>query len=69
MANERYWTFCKIAVGILIILTFTPLVMPVGVHKPSFAGMPYSFWVGILDALLLVGLTWIGTKVHPGRKE
>ena len=69
MQNEKLWTFCKIAVGLLIILTFSPLVTPSGVHQPAFRGMPYTLWVGILDALLLVGLTWLGTRVHPGRED
>ncbi len=69
MNNHQIWTLCKIAVGVIIILTFTPLVTPAGKHTPSLMGMPYLLWVGILDSLLLVGITWIGTRVHPGRKE
>lgn len=69
MQNEKLWTCCKIAVGVLIVLTFSPLVTPAGVHQPFFMGMPYTLWVGIIDALLLVGLTWLGTRVHPGRGE
>ena len=69
MQNEKIWTFCKIAVGVLIVLTFSPLVTPSGVYEPALMGMPYTLWVGILDAFLLVGLTWLGTRVHPGREE
>jgi hypothetical protein len=69
MTNEKLWTLCKIAVGILIILTFSPLVTPNGVYKPQLMGIPYTLWVGFIVALVLVLITWIGTRVHPGREE
>jgi len=31
--------------------------------------MPYSLWVGILTTMGFVLLTFIGTIVHPGKKE
>lgn len=69
MQNEKIWTSCKIAVGVLIMLTLSPIVTPSGIYQPAFMGMPFTLWVGILDVLLLAGLTWLGTRVHPGRKE
>lgn len=69
MQNEKLWTFCKVAVGLLIMLTFSPLVTPSGVYEPTFMGIPYTLWMGIIVAFLLVGITWIGTRVHPGREE
>ena len=63
------WNLCKVAVGILILLTFTSLITPKGIHKPELFGMPYTLWVGIIEALILVGITWIGTKVHPGKDD
>lgn len=69
MQNKKIWTYCKIAMVVLIILTFTPLVTPSGKHSPSFMGMPYTLWVGILEAFILVGITWLATRVHPGREE
>ena len=68
MTKSQIWTFCKIAVILLAILTFTPLVTPAGKYKPELLGMPYTLWVGILDVLIIVGLTWLGTRVHPGRE-
>jgi len=32
------------------------------------AGIPYTLWMGFLVSVLLVIVTWIGTKVHPGRE-
>ncbi|MFT4565567.1 MAG: hypothetical protein ACI9FN_000520 [Saprospiraceae bacterium] len=69
ISHSKLWTICKIAVGILIILTFTSLITPSGVHKPELLGMPYTLWVGIIEALILVGITWIGTRVHPGKDD
>jgi hypothetical protein len=45
------------------------LITPSGVHKPELLGMPYTLWVGIIEALILVGITWIGTRVHPGKDD
>lgn len=74
MQNEKprtsnLWTLCKIAVLILLILTFTPLITPSGIYKPSLLGMPYTLWVGMIQAILLVGITWLGTRVHPGKND
>jgi len=66
MNKAKLWTLCRIAVGILIILTFTPVITPQGSWKPMLMGMPYTLWMGIIHSFLLVGLTWLGTRVHPG---
>ena len=62
--NKRYWRICCALVILLSILSFTPLVIPVGISKPFFLGMPYTLWVGMLIAFLLVFLVFIGTKVR-----
>jgi len=54
---------------LLAVLTFTPLVMPYGVHKPSFLHLPYTLWTGLLVAIIFVCLTWLAVHMHPGRKE
>jgi len=53
----------------MVILIFTPLVIPVGKSDPFLLGMPYTLWMGILVSLILLGLTIIGSLVHPGRDE
>ncbi len=63
------WAFCKIAVLILLVLTFTPLITPSGKYEPSLMGLPYTLWVGMIQAIILVGITWLGTQVHPGRND
>lgn len=67
--NQLYWRICIAFALLLTILTFTPLVIPVGIYRPTFLGMPYTLWMTILITILYVVLTYIGTRVHPGRNE
>lgn len=69
MKNKQIWNLCKVGVVIITALTFTPLVTPSGGHEPTLIGMPYTLWMTIVVTLILLGLTWIGTAVHPGRNE
>lgn len=69
--NKRkiYWKICIAAVVFLTILVFTPLVIPAGIHKPGLFGIPLSLWTSFIITVLLVAITFIGTKVHPGNEE
>ena len=67
--KNRYWRICVALVTILIIITFTPLIIPVGVYKPMLFGIPYTLWVCFLITVALVVLTYIGSRVHPGIDE
>ena len=64
-----YWKICVALAIFLTTLTFTPLVIPAGVYQPELLGMPYTLWVSILLTVLLVLLTYVGTRVHPGRNS
>jgi len=50
-------------------ITFTPLVIPYGIHKPSLFSFPYTLWTGLIVALVFVFLTYLATRVHPGKEE
>ncbi len=67
--EKRYWIICVILVVGLIILAYTPLMLPNGVYKPTILGIPYSLWTSFLITVALVVLTYIGSKVHPGSDE
>lgn len=67
--KTRYWRICTALVAVLILITFTPLVIPGGVYKPMLMGIPYTLWVSFLITAVLVFLTFMGTKVHPGKDE
>jgi len=60
------WRISIIGVILLTALGLSPVVIPVGVFKPGFIGMPYTLWMGILVCVCLVLMTFIGSKVHPG---
>jgi len=64
--QKKYWRICVILVVILVVLGYTPLMIPRDVYKPMLLGIPYSLWTSILVTIALVALTYIGAKVHPG---
>jgi len=67
--NKLYWRICCIAAVFLCIITYTPLVIPQGAFKPMLGGIPYSLWTSFIITVLLVVLTYIGTRVHPGMQD
>jgi hypothetical protein len=67
--KTRYWRVCTALVVLLILLTFTPLIIPAGVYKPMVLGIPYTLWACFLITVALVVITYIGSKVHPGLDE
>jgi hypothetical protein len=52
-----------------MILAFSPVFIPAGVIEPKLFGMPYTLWSGILICIVMVGITFVATLVHPGRRE
>ncbi|MGW8316784.1 MAG: hypothetical protein ACWGNV_14370 [Bacteroidales bacterium] len=54
---------------LVVVISFTPLVIPEQTYRPQLFGLPYSLWMGILVTVLLVFLTWVATRIHPGAKE
>jgi hypothetical protein len=67
--KTRYWRICTALVVLLVIITYTPLIIPGGVYKPMVLGIPYSLWTSFLITAALVLITYIGSKVHPGKDE
>jgi len=67
--SKTYWKLCVILVIALMVLAYTPLMIPAGVYKPMVLGIPYTLWTSFLITALLVILTYIGAKVHPGSDE
>lgn len=61
-----YWRICIIVVILLAAIGLSPVVIPTGVYKPGFLGMPYTLWMGGVVCACLVVMTFIGSKVHPG---
>lgn len=49
---------------VIIVATFSPLVIPEGVTSPWLLGMPRTLWLGILSSLLIAFLTlWMALSV------
>lgn len=67
--SKKYWTLCAVLVVVLMVLAYTPLMIPSGVYKPMILGIPYTLWTSFLITVILVALTYIGAKVHPGSDE
>lgn len=65
MSDQTLWRLCYAAVIVLSVITFTPLVLPVGTYRPMVMGVPYTLWTGILVAVAFVGLTYVATRVYP----
>ncbi|MGM0532618.1 MAG: hypothetical protein ACQER7_14820 [Bacteroidota bacterium] len=63
------WYVVVSAVILLTVVTFTPLVTPVGQYKPELFGFPYTLWAGIVVGILLVLLTIYGSTIAPGSKK
>lgn len=68
-SSSLWWRLSCAGAVLLSAITFTPLVIPYGVHKPMLAGMPLTLWAGILVAVGLVFLTYVGSRVHPSADE
>ncbi len=69
MNRSQLWTLCRIAVAVIVVLIFTPLVIPFQKADPFFLGMPYTLWMGLVVSFILLGLTIAGSWVHPGRDQ
>lgn len=67
--NRTAWTGCSIGIIVLCVVAFSPLIIPSGVSEPRLWGIPRTLWAGILVYVLMVILTFIGTRVHPDIQE
>ncbi len=67
--NKHYWNLCTLTMIILSIITFSPLVIPAGKYTPTLFSLPRTLWAGMLVYILMVVITFIGTKVYPGNEK
>ncbi len=64
--NTFYWKVCIACVLVIVVLGYTPLMIPAGKHQPMLLGIPFTLAIGFLATVLLVVITYIGARVHPG---
>ena len=67
--QKVYWRITAAVAVVLILITFTPLVIAPGKIEPKLFSMPYTLWVSILITIILVILTFIGGLVLLKDKE
>lgn len=67
--NARGYNILILLALVLGLITFTPLVIPYGLHRPVLFHLPYTLWTGLLVAIIFVLITWIAIRIHPGRGE
>jgi hypothetical protein len=67
--SKKYWQACCIAVIVILVACYTPIMIPKGVFNPMLLGMPYSLWTSFLATVALVVLTYLGSRFHPGVDE
>jgi hypothetical protein len=63
----RLWIICAIMVLLLTAIGLSPLTIPANVFEPILFGAPYTLWMGFIVTVLLVLLTFLGSRVHPGK--
>ncbi len=56
MKRVFYWVIV-VSFLVLVVITFSPLVIPYGVYKPMLFGFPYTLWVGMLISLIFIVIT------------
>ena len=67
--QKIYWRITVAAAIVLIVITFTPLVLSEGKIEPKLFSMPYTLWISILITISLVVLTYIGGRIYLKDKE
>jgi len=67
--KKLYWRLCVIAVVIIIVVTYSPLVLATGRTTPSFLHLPFTLWVTMVLALALVLLTYAGSRITSNDEE
>ena len=48
----------------LVVITFTPLILNPGKVNPKLFHLPYTLWISILITVILVILTYLGSRVR-----
>jgi len=58
------WRILIALVVLIFFIEYSPLVIPKGRYHPAIDGLPFSLWLGIILAILVVSLTYIGSKLY-----
>ena len=61
--KRRYRAIVVLAI-VLVLITFTPLVLQPGKIEPKFLSLPYTLWTSMCITIILVVLTYLGSRVR-----
>ena len=67
--NKKLWRIYVAAVILIVVITFSPLIIKPAKVDPSVFGFPFTLWTTILTTIALVVLTYLGGKVSPNDEE
>ncbi|PVX52547.1 hypothetical protein C7377_0872 [Balneicella halophila] len=66
--KRKVWLLCKITYVVLILITFSPLVLSENKVEPPLFMMPKVLWNGILISLGFIVVTLVGALVANSEK-
>lgn len=49
---------------LLVVLTFSPVLLQPGKIEPKFLSLPFTLWAGMVATLLMVALTYLATRIR-----
>jgi hypothetical protein len=63
--KTRLWTaVIWMAAVMIVITTFSPVVLHPGRREPALFSLPYTLWTGIVSTILLVLLTYLSSRIR-----
>lgn len=63
--RKRPWGQLILALAvILVMITFTPVILAPGKIDPKFLSMPFSLWTSIVITIILVLLTFLAGRIR-----
>jgi hypothetical protein len=63
--GSRWWaTIIWILALLIVVITFTPLILNPGKVTPRLLSLPFTLWTGIVAAILLLLLTYLSSRIR-----
>jgi len=63
--QKRILRYFLVGIAILlVILTFTPVILNPGRIEPKLISLPYTLWSSILITIVLVLLSYLASRLH-----
>ncbi len=60
----KRWRWLIVLVCIIGLIEYSPLIIPEGKYEPTLFGIPFSLWLGMIFTILVVLLTYLGSKIY-----